>query len=476
MTSIQRALIRKKLASQKVHDLTPTKFAVTSFNFGEEEEDECSLVSKPLSLSVMSADDPKTPFVVKKSGNGRRVVNNTIVESRDDDETLFQLFDESLRDPPTELITAGGFRSRVERIDRHATAAPLTPLTTAGTPVYDANLFDSPVDVKVTSTPQSFLHGMVINDDEVDMDEHIMRVTPTPKTTAVKKGKKMFESSPLTQPDKSGMLQGLSFVDLNLSEHDGDQPTPLPEMRKDSSSPTMFASSPLTYHPDDSLLQKSMSSFIENDVNTLTVERELFDSTTKKMTPMKTMYDDTKSDIRESIQLTPAFSFKGSLVRAKPLLTFEEEEGDDEYDDDLEILSNLGLDDAVYHESKQKPTPIKKDDLMEASSSPTGVTGFHQDEGFTFSPPALPAASPKTNLISRLLEQAFGGCQPLDGIICRGGHCGSGESTKKQQQPAASWIPAPSTSSSIKRPGLVQRNYSPAEELSFARQNAYLIK
>mmetsp|Transcript_3070 Transcript_3070/g.5428 ORF Transcript_3070/g.5428 Transcript_3070/m.5428 type:complete len:303 (-) Transcript_3070:199-1107(-) len=289
-------------------------------------------------------------------------------------------------------------------------------------------------------------------------------------------------------------MQGLSFVDesLNYSIND-DTPQPTPLKNDCSSSPSMFISSPLTAQPDDSLLQASMSSFIKNDDSIsviknedsmLTVERELFDSTTKKKvvedeTLMKTLYDDdTKLDMKESIQLTAAFSLKGSLVRAKPLLIFDEEEGGDEYDDALENLSQLGIDTNV-----QLQPPSKKDGRHERSLSPTGVTDFYPDEDFSSSipppplppaaPPAASSSSPKISFMSNLIDQALSGCHPCSSVV---------QTKKKQQQPATtvaekSRISAPSTSSSIERPDLVQRVYSPAvyspaQELSLARQNA----
>ncbi len=460
MGRFQRALIRKKLESQKVDGLSPSKFAGTSFQFGEDEDESSSLLSKceieiDQSSAAVSADAPKTPFVVKNSNGDSK--------KRDDDEILLQ-FDEVLKDcfmPPS--------------------------TTTAGTHL------SSPVHATVpSSTPPSMLHGIAISDDEGDdMDEpahaHVTRTPKTPATTTIYTGR-LFESSPLTQPDDSGMQQGLSFVDsLNYSVNSSfsSQPTPLHKMR---SSPTMFQSSPLTSQPDDSLLQQSMSSFIGNpDDSILTVERELFDSITKnkKKTPIKTLYDDNKSDLREAIQLTAAYSFKGSLQRANPLLKVEDEYEEENTEDDFEIMSKLGLDTSLHHESKQQQPPsIKKDDLLhmkQASSSPSGVMDFHPDEDFSSlpPPPAPPAApcAPKTSLISRIVDQAFSGCAPL-GLYC------SNEVyiKKQQQQPAAaavekSWDIAHPTSSSMKRrPGLVQRDYSPGEELSWARQNAYIAQ
>jgi len=456
MEGIQRALIGKKQAYRK-DELYPSKYAGTSILFDEDEDEsrsllpKCSLLDQSLAISV---DAPKTPFFD---------VKNTIGDSTrddDDDETSRQL------DEDEEQL-----RERV------------IPVSTADTHWHDANLFDDPLRITATSPPLSMLHGIALCDDEVDMDEpahtHYIRTPRTPKV--VYKGN-LFESaplSPITLPDDYGLERGLSFVEslTYSSVNDDTHPTSLLKMRNDCSTPTMFQSSPLTSEPDDSILQQSMSSFIGNDESMLVVERGLFDSVTKSKKPPVKLYDENKSDLRETIQLPTTARFMGSLPRARPLLKFEED------DDDLENLSRLGLD-TVYHESKlQHQSPIKNDSplLMKASSSPTGVTEFHQDEDFTFSLPPPPATSPKIDLISRLVDQVFGGCQPLGGMACGGIHvqCSSEEYTKKQQQqPAAavekSWnkeFPTPA-SSSMKRPELVKRGYSPGEELALARQNA----
>ena len=135
--------------------------------------------------------------------------------------------------------------------------------------------------------------------------------------------------------------------------------------------------------------------------------------------------------------------------------------------------------------------------MVESSfASPTGVTNFHQDEDFT-SAASPPTKTSSSSLISRWLDSAFGGCGSLESITCgsKNGNdgaqkdqCNNGNffeepssssstntTTKNQQQ--KSWLPVtggapPPPSSSLNRPGLVQRDVSPAEELSLARQNA----
>jgi len=93
-------------------------------------------------------------------------------------------------------------------------------------------------------------------------------------------------------------------------------------------------------------------------------------------------------------------------------------------------------DDSLIRQSISMSSFIEKPLLLKASSSPTGV----MELDFTFSlPPPAAATSPKIGLISRLVDQLFGGCQPLGGIACGDVHvqCSSEESTMEQQHAAA---------------------------------------
>ena len=462
IVGIQRALIRRKLESQRI-DVSPSKFAVTSFKFGEDDDEDLLSNSSLLDKSaVMLSDAPFDPRADESRDDGD-----------DDDDEPF------------------GERVRDERDTAAASPPPQALSTPAGTHVYGANLYNDPVNVTVTNTPQSFLHGMILieeGEEKVSMADHVhVQATPAPKKIC--QGK-LFQSSPITQPDE---MQGQSFLDesLDYSIND-DTPQPSPNhhqsTKNDSSySPsTMFASSPLTSEQDDSLLQTSMSSFIKNDDSMIMVERDLFDCSTKKEkkkaeeeeTPTMTLHDNNKLDMRVSIQptATEAFTFKESLHRTKPLISFSDGEGDDEYDDALDMsqlgmnLSRLGID-----TSEQQHLPPFKEDSR-ASSSPTGVIDFFQDEGFESSlppppplhpsaPPPPAAAPPMTSFMTQLLNQLSACHHPCSSAVHN--------KTKKQQQPDTaiadkSRIPAFST----ERPELVQKAYSPAQELSLARKRA----
>ena len=219
IVSIQRALIRRKLESKRV-DLSPSKFAVKSFNFGEDDDDDdydllsnSSLLDKSATtLSDASFHPPPPPRVDD--------------ESRDDDDE--------------EEVC--GERVREDERDTAAASPPPQVLSTpAGTPVYDTNLYNDPVNVTVTNTPQSFLHGMVTIDDNEEVrtaDNVHVQATPTPKKRAVVYQGKMFESSPITQPDEYIEIQGLSFVDESLNysiNEDTPQPTPMVKESKKKS-------------------------------------------------------------------------------------------------------------------------------------------------------------------------------------------------------------------------------------------------
>ena len=468
IVSIQRALIRRKLESKRVDLSDPSKFAVKSFNFGEDDDDDYDLLSNSslldksaTMLSDASFHPPPPPRVDD--------------ESRDDG------VDEEVC----------GERVREDERDTAAASPPLQALLTpAGTPVYGANLYNDPVnDVTVTNTPQSFLHGMVIIDDneEVKTANNVhVQATPTPKKRAVVYQGKMFESSPITQPDECGEMQGLSFVDESLNysinEDTTPQPTPIhhPESKKNSSSSSpsmMFASSPLTSEQDDSLLQMSMSSFIKNDDSAIVVERDLFDCSTKKeeeKTPMKTPRADTKQQLTATETL---FNFQRSLQRTKPLITFSE----DEFGDDLVNMSQLGIDTSEQQQQLlQLQHPLSTKEVSQASLSPTGVTDFFQDDEEdvrgTSSPPLqplqsdvavpLPPAAPsKTSFMTQLLDQLSACHHP-----CRNSMHTT--TTKKQQQTQ------PDNNAAVDKsriPEFVPKVYSPAQELSLARQRANSI-
>ena len=488
MGGLQRALLRRKLESQRINNLSPSKFAATTISFGQDEDELCSLLSKS-SLLDKTAVMSDAPFVV---GNAKRVVNDG-VESRDDD-------------------------------DEAAVYSPPQMLTSAPAPLHDVKLLsdNNPAQVSVTSTPQSVLHGMVII-DELSLDGPLHnQITPTPKKRDVYEGR-LFESSPIAQPDEYGKMQGLSFVDLSSdlsldysTNDDTPHPTPLPKMKSGSSSPTMFVSSPLTTQPNDSLLQESMSSFIRNEESMSTLERQLFDlSITKEEEEdsMKVLHEDAKIDTRETIQdcstekkeempydenkfsmrppneIALDNSCKGPLMRATSLLVSEDEEGDDEYDNVLDKSTKLGL----TASRPLQPAAIMKNDPQDSLSSPTGVADF-QDEPFFKSsvpppPPRLPPPSParqacpKTN-VSQFFDQAFGSCHPLDTISCRRAQRNSAPvSTKKkkqQQQRPTNLSTVESCSSPSSSPMTQSRHvlrvYSPAEELSMARRTANIAQ
>lgn len=456
MVGIQRALILRKLESQRqrIDDLSPSKFKVTSFKFGAEDDSMLSTSSLLDKSAVMLSDEPFDSI------------------NYDIDESHGKVFRDRNR---VEVNTAPSSPSRVM-------------LSPAGIPVYDSNPFDdNPVEVTTVSstTPKSFLHGMVIIDDEevqTDNKHGHVQVTPTPKKRTVYHGK-LFESSPLSPPtDEDEKMQGLSLLDESLNYSNNGTPQPSPTRRfMVKNDPSIFESSPITnaHELDYSLHQISMSSFIKNDTSyesMLTADRELlFDSSIKKKkevkeeTTVKTLYDDTKLDMKESIHLTAAFS-----ERAKPLLTFDEGEGGNEYDYANENSSQLGIDTSL----KQKKQQPSKKDILKASLSPTGVTDFFQEDVISSVPePPLPPAAPdlsssslKTNFMTHLLDQALNGCQPCNNTV----HT----KTKKHQQPDSpvverSRIPAPP---SMKRPNLANLVYSPAQspalELSMARKNA----
>lgn len=434
MVGIQRGLILRKLDSQRqrIDDLSPSKFKVTSFKFGAEDDSMLSTSSLLDKSAVTLSDEP--------FGS----TNHKIDESRGDDED-----DKVLVLSPT------------------------------GIPVYDSNIFDDKrVEVTTDSTtPKSFLRGMVIVDDEeVETEKHgRVQVTPTPKKRTVYQGK-LFESSPLSPPDEDGQMQGLSLLDESLNYSNNGTPQPSPTRRfMVMNDPSIFVSSPITSELDDSLLQVSMSSFIKNDESTLTADREmLFDSSIRKEeeeeeeTPMKTLYYDTKLDMKESIHLTAPFS-----ERAKPLLTFEEGDEDNEFA--LENLSKLGIDTSL----KQQQQQPSKEDILKASLSPTGVTDFFQAEVVMSSVPAPPlpppaldlsssSSSPKTNFMVHLLDQALNGCQPCSNAV----HT----KTKKHQQPDSPVVEKPPRIPAQKRPDVAHLVYSPAQspaqELSLARKSA----
>lgn len=456
IVSIQRALIRRKLESKRVDLSDPSKFAVKSFNFGGEDDDDdydllsnSSLLDKSATMLSDASFHPPPPPRVDD-------------ESRDD----------GVDEDDEEVC---GERVREDERDTAAASPPLQALLTpAGTPVYTANLYNDPVnDVTVTTTPQSFLHGMVIIDDneEVKTADHVhVQATPTPKKRAVVYQGEMFESSPITQPDEYGEMQGLSFVDESLNYSVNEEPTPIHHQASkkngSSSSPSMFASSPLTSEQDDSLLQMSMSSFIKNDDSAIVVERDLFDCSAKKKeekTPMKTPHADTKQQLTATETL---FSFQTSLQRTKPLITFSE----DEFGDDLVNMSQLGID------TSEQLTK----EVSQASLSPTGVTEFFQDEEDvrgTSSPPLQPlqsdvavplpppTAPPKTSFMTQLLDQLSACHHP-----CR--NAMHTTTTKKQQQKQ------PDNNAAVDKsriPEFVPKVYPPAQELSLARQRANSI-
>lgn len=392
--------------------------------------------------------------------------------------------------------------------------SPQTPLAPAGTPLCETNPLGDSIDVQMISTPQSMLHGLVI-DVENEVDNNV--ITPTSSKAAAKivdateEFERMFQSSPLIHPDESMMLLGVSFLEspsLNDGNDEDEEPgsskqprlTPLPKMRNSvsHSSPSScspvsyFQSNPLTSQPDDSLLQQSMSSFIvddesmvfisnhesmlsvEIDDGILSVERELFGPSPNKKEKKQIQANNDDSRVG-SIQLTAAFNFNGSLVREKPLLTVvgEDDEGDDEADD-FDNVSTLGL-----HFHKQATTPpittMKKHDRMKMATveegmafSPTAVSNFHQDSSTGTT--AAPVTNNKsTNLISRWLDHAFGSCQASHCIV-RSEE--SSTTTMKHQTEREKSSPS---SSKMKRLGLIQRNSSPAEELSLARRNANML-
>lgn len=464
MVGIQRTILFRKLDSsrQRIDDLSPSKFKVTSFKFGAEDDSMLSTSSLLDKSSVMLSDEPFDSAV------------HIIDESRSDDDG--KVFRDRNRE---EVNTVPSSPSRVT-------------LTPAGIPVYDSDLLDdNPVEVAtVFTSPKSFLHGMVIIDEEEvpkNIKHEHVQVTPTPKKRTVHQGK-LFESSPLTPPtDEDEKVQGLSLLDESLNYSNNGTPLPSPTRRfMVKNDPSTFVSSPITNELDNSLLQFSISSFIKNDETSFlkndessmqTADRELlFDSDIKKENeepPMKTLYVDTKLDMKKSIHFTAAFS-----ERAKPLLTFDEGERDDELDYADENSSELGSDTGLKHKKKQQQS--SKEDVLKASLSPTGVIDFFQEDVISSvpSPPSPPVApdlsssssSLKTNFMTHLLDTALNGCKPCSTAVYT--------KTKKQQQPDSPAVEKPRipVPPSMKRPNIVHLVYSPAQspaqELSMARKNA----
>ena len=188
---------------------------------------------------------------------------------------------------------------------------------------------------------------------------------------------------------------------------------------------------------------------------------------------MKTPRADTKQQLTATETL---FNFQRSLQRTKPLITFSE----DEFGDDLVNMSQLGIDTSEQHQLlQQHPLSTKED--SQASLSPTGVTDFFQDEEDvrqTSSPPLQPLQSdvavplpptarpPKTSFMTQLLDQLSACHHP-----CR--NAMQTTTTKKQQQQQQPDNTAVVDKSRI--PEFVQKVYSPAQELSLARQRANSI-
>jgi hypothetical protein len=339
-------------------------------------------------------------------------------------------------------------------------------------------------------------------------------ITP-PTTTTEVVTPRMFQSSPLLTPQLgdtslSSDMKGLSFLEtgedfVQQQQQQLTQTAKKKGLNQRNSSPTsMFQSSPLNSDsPNDSILMQSMSSFIVHDTSAVVdggsgggdgAQRELFDSITSSGE------EEERKDARK----------EANLVRGRALLSIASEDetdcdddngggDDDKGDDEFENVSKLGVDFfklPVNSGGGDKEVPAGEETtdtkMVESSfASPTGVTNFHhQDEDFTSSAAASPPTkTSSSSLISRWLDSAFGGCGSLESITCgsKNGDDGIEESsssssaaataanvtTKNRQQ--KSWLPvtggAP-LSPSLNRPGLVQRDVSPAEELSMARQNA----
>ena len=156
-----------------------------------------------------------------------------------------------------------------------------------------------------------------------------------------------------------------------------------------------------------------------------------------------------------------------------------------------------GVDKEVHDD--EKTTNTKKMAVESSFASPTGVTNFDHQEDEDFISSASAPTKTSSSLISRWLDSAFGGCGSLESITCGSGsknvdddaqknQCNgnifeessssSSDDTTTKNQQQKSWLPVtggappPPPSSSLNRPGLVQRDVSPAEELSLARQNA----
>jgi hypothetical protein len=211
---------------------------------------------------------------------------------------------------------------------------------------------------------------------------------------------------------------------------------------RNSSSPTMFQSSPLNSEsPNDSILMQSMSSFIVHDTSAAAdvddgddgdsgddAQRELFDSINSSDG------DGGSGDggAGEEEEKKDAQRKEANLVRGRALLSIASEDetdcddnnggsgGDDKGEDEFENVSKLGVDffklsvngaDKEVH-AGEETTNIKKVMVESSFASPTGVTNFHLDEDFT-SPASPPSKTSSSSLISRWLDSAFGWCGSL---------------------------------------------------------------
>jgi hypothetical protein len=339
----------------------------------------------------------------------------------------------------------------------------------------------------------------------------------------------MFQSSPLLTPQLgdssfSSDMKGLSFIETDdeelVQQHQLVEQQPQTAKKKvlnqrNSYSPTMFQSSPLNSEsPNDSILMQSMSSFIVHDTSAAAADgdvggsgsgpqRELFDSINSSDGDGGS--GDGGAGEEEEKKKDAKRREEANLVRGRALLSIaseDETDCDDDNGGEFENVSKLGVDffklsvnsgaDKEVH-AGEETTNTKKMMVESSFASPTGVTNFHQEDFTSAASP--PTKTSSSSLISRWLDSAFGGCGSLESITCgsKNGDDGAQKdqcngnffeesssssssantTTKNQQQ--KSWLPvtggAP-PSSSLNRPGLVQRDVSPAEELSLARQNA----
>jgi hypothetical protein len=335
----------------------------------------------------------------------------------------------------------------------------------------------------------------------------------------------MFQSSPLLTPQLgdssfSSDMKGLSFIETDEEElvqqhHQVPQTAKKKVLnQRNSSSPTMFQSSPLNSEsPNDSILMQSMSSFIVHDTSAAAdvddggsdAQRELFDSINSSDDDGGSGGDGGVGEEEEK-KKDAQRKEEANLVRGRALLSIaseDETDCDDNNGDEFENVSKLGVDFFKLSVNSggcdkevpagEETTNTKKVMVESSFASPTGVTNFHQDEDFT-SAASPPSKTSSSSLISRWLDSAFGGCGSLESITCgsKNGNDGAQKdqcngnffeesssssssanaTTKSQQQ--KSWLPVTGGAppSSLNRPGLVQRDVSPAEELSLARQNA----